>query len=45
MLLTDNGLHTRLGRDRDPTEEDLARASAGLHGLGRAGWLCVAEGV
>jgi len=44
-LIAEDGRHAWLGRNSDPSEEELAQAAEGLARQGLAGWLAVTEGV
>ncbi len=44
MILAATGQHSWMGRHSDPSEEELAKASAQLAALGMDAWLCIAEG-
>ena len=44
IVLCSDGRHTTIGRDRDPDEEDISRASAALAAAGLSGWLAVMKG-
>ena len=45
IVLGDDGRHGTLGRDSDPTEEEIAKAGRALAAKGVGGWLAVTEGV
>lgn len=44
IILAEDGRHVTIGRDTDPTDEEVVRAGAGLQAQGLAGWLAVLEG-
>lgn len=44
IILADDGRHVTVGRNTDPTEEEIARAGDQLRALGVGGWLAVTEG-
>jgi hypothetical protein len=44
IVLCSDGRHTTIGRDRDPDEDDISRASAALVAAGLSGWLAVMKG-
>lgn len=44
IILAEDGRHVTVGRDTDPTDEDVARAGVGLQAQGLGGWLAVLEG-
>ena len=44
IVLAENGQHSTVGRQTDPTEDELARAAEALKQIGMGGWLAVTEG-
>jgi hypothetical protein len=44
IVLGTDGRYVTLGRDSDPSEDEIQRAEAGLRLHGLAGWLAVMEG-
>lgn len=44
IILAEDGRHVTLGRETDPSDEEIARAGDGLRAQGLGGWLVVLEG-
>lgn len=44
IVLAEDGRHSTLGRDTDPTEAEIASTEQALAAQGLHGWLAVAEG-
>lgn len=44
IILGEDGRYVTLGRDSDPTEDELAKAEIALRAQGLAGWLAIMEG-
>lgn len=44
IILSEDGRHVTLGRDTDPTNEEIERAGEQLQSLGLGGWLAVVDG-
>ena len=44
IIVAEDGRHVTLGRDTDPSDEEVARAGEGLRAQGLGGWLAVLEG-
>jgi hypothetical protein len=44
IILGIDGRHITLGRDLDPSPQELAQAEAGLAAQGGSGWLAVMQG-
>jgi hypothetical protein len=44
IVLGEDGRHVTMGRNSDPSPEEIAQAEAGLAAQGLAGWLAVMEG-
>jgi hypothetical protein len=44
IILTTDGRHVTLGRSAAPSEEEVARAAAGLAAAGLAGWYVILDG-
>jgi hypothetical protein len=44
IILGEDGRYVTLGRDSDPTEDELAKAEGALQAQGLAGWLAIMEG-
>ncbi len=44
IILAEDGRHVTLGRDSDPSNEEVALAGDGLRAQGLGGWLAVLEG-
>ena len=44
ILLAEDGRHVTLGRESDPTDEELAHAGIALRSQNIGGWLAVLEG-
>ena len=44
LMIAQDGHHSVLGRQTEPSDETLANATAGLDFLGMAGWCVLSEG-
>jgi hypothetical protein len=43
-IISEDGRHVWMGRNSDPTDDEVVRAEKGLADQGLAGWLAIVEG-